>query len=269
LQHLIFLEIFTWWILGGSIAVSFIIEFAYQNSRQLSKEIIKLRLSTIRLYVWGFIFTGLISQISAMTLGRGTIYAWISSVIGLFYILISIYSLHKWKSYIFDSVKDNVSRPLLIEWAINNKNRWVFATFATAIVALWNIFRSVQHSFMDILSQYQIVSHAMVYLFRIEVAKQTENDITLTDLEQIRGTDTFNFVRPGQENSELITDYASKELQQIEHYLHSDKPAVCVISGERGIGTTTFLRRILHEVKNAIPLHIDCSHSGYEALLID
>jgi hypothetical protein len=145
LQHLVFLEIFTWWILGGSIAVSFIIEFAYQHSRRLSKEIIKLRLSTIRLYVWGFIFTGLISQISAMTLGRGTIYAWISSVIGLFYILITIYSLHKWKSYIFDSVKDNTSQPLIVQWAINNKNRWIFATIATAIVALWHILRRVQH----------------------------------------------------------------------------------------------------------------------------
>ncbi|MEH6453201.1 MAG: ATP-binding protein, partial [Psychromonas sp.] len=269
LQHLVFLEIFTWWILGGSIAVSFIIEFAFQHSRGLSKEIIRLRLSTIRLYVWGFIFTGLISQISAMTLGKATIYSWISTVISLFYILITIYSLHKWKSYIFDSVKENTAQPLIVEWAINNKNRWIFATVCTAIVALWHVFRGLQHYFMDILSQYQIVSHAMVYLFRIEVAKQTENDNTLTDLEQIRGSDTFNFVRPGQENSELISDYASKELQQIEHYLHSDKPAVCVISGERGIGTTTFLRRILHEVKNAIPILIDCSHAGYDSLLAE
>jgi hypothetical protein len=44
LQHLIFLEIFTWWILGGSIAVSFILEFAYRNSKHNKKDTIALRL---------------------------------------------------------------------------------------------------------------------------------------------------------------------------------------------------------------------------------
>lgn len=38
LQHLIFLEIFTWWILGGSIAVSFILEFAFRNSKHNKKK---------------------------------------------------------------------------------------------------------------------------------------------------------------------------------------------------------------------------------------
>lgn len=38
LQHLIFLEIFTWWILGGSIAVSLILEFIYRNSKHNKKK---------------------------------------------------------------------------------------------------------------------------------------------------------------------------------------------------------------------------------------
>lgn len=68
LQHLIFLEIFTWWILGGSIAVSFILEFIYRNSKHNKKEIIALRLSTVRHYVWGIIvgrrnFTNILSYI--------------------------------------------------------------------------------------------------------------------------------------------------------------------------------------------------------------
>ncbi|GAM75680.1 cdc6-related protein [Vibrio ishigakensis] len=63
LSQLIVLEIFTWWVLGGSIAISFILEFAYRNSRSSSKEIVALRLSTIRWYVWSFIVVGVILQI--------------------------------------------------------------------------------------------------------------------------------------------------------------------------------------------------------------
>ncbi len=58
LQHVKFLDIFTWWILGGSIAVKFILEFVYRNSRSTSKDIIAIRLSTIRYYVWSVIGAG-------------------------------------------------------------------------------------------------------------------------------------------------------------------------------------------------------------------
>lgn len=75
LQHLIFLEIFTWWILGGSIAISFILEFAYRLGRTSNQEVIALRLSTIRRYVWSFIVAGVTLQISSITPGKGTIYS--------------------------------------------------------------------------------------------------------------------------------------------------------------------------------------------------
>lgn len=267
LQHLLFIEIFTWWILGGSIAISFILEFAYQHSHQLPKDLIRLRLSTIRLYVWGFIITGLIAQISAMTLGKGTIYAWISTLITFFYIVITIVSLHKWKTFIFSCLNDKNSQPILVRWAVQNRARFLFGTLCTVIVALWLVGRNLQHGLINMLSHYQIVSHAMAYLFRIEVAKQTDNDVSFVDLERVPDEQTFDYVRPGRADSELIEAYASQELKQVARYVHNDQPAVCVVSGERGVGTTTFLRRLLHDVTNATPLYVDCTHEGYQEVL--
>jgi hypothetical protein len=268
LQHLVFLEIFTWWILGGSIAVSFIIEFAYQHSQKLSKAMIMLRLSTIRLYVWGFITTGLISQISEITLGKGTIYAWISSLIFFFYLLLTIYSLHKWKSYIFERLATKKEPPVWINWANKNKQRWLFATLSTAIVAVWLILRSLQHYFVAVLSQYQVFSHALAYLFRIEVAKQTETESEQTHLQQIRGEETFSYVFPGSDNSLLLTSYAQDTYDSLATYLLSIKPAVCVLSGERGVGSTTLLRRFLHDVKDAHPIYVSCPHEGFDVLMV-
>jgi len=267
LQHLVFLEIFTWWILGGSIAVSFILEFAYQHSQKLSKEMINLRLSTIRLYVWGFIGTGVISHISEITLGKGTIYAWISSLIFFFYLLLTIYSLHKWKGYIFERLATKKEQPALIRWANNNKKRYLFATVSTAIVALWLVLRTLQRSVITLLSEYQLFSHALAYLFRIEVAKQTQTESDQTHLKQIRGEETFSYVLPGSDSSLLLGGYAQKTYDSLGTYLLSDKPAVCVLSGERGVGTTTLLRRFLYDVKDAEPIYVSCPHEGFEALI--
>lgn len=267
LQHLLFLEIFTWWILGGAIAVSFILEFTYQHSRQLGKKMIKLRLSTIRLYVWGFIITGLISHISEMTLGKGTIYAWISSLIFFFYLLLTIYSLHKWKAYIFTCVEAKSEHPLAVKWAQQNKQRLLFATLSSAIAALWLVMRVMQHYFISLLSRYQIFSHALAYLFRIEVAKQTEIESGHKNLQQIRGEETFHYVLPGREDSLVLSSYAQQTYQSLATYLLTEKPALCVLSGERGVGTTTLLRRFLHDVDDAKPIYVSCPHEGFDALM--
>ena len=267
LQHLVFLEIFTWWILGGAIAVSFILEFAYQNSRALSKALIRLRLSTINLYVWGFIVTGLVSQISAMTLGKATIYSWISDGIFFFYILLTIYSLHKWKVFIFEALNQYRDQPVLIKWGIKNKERLFFASLSTATCATWLFLQVLQTVAFNYLSEYQLFNHVLAYFFRAEVLKRTEAAKEIEKLEQIRGEETFSFVKPGTKNSALIDEYAIDEMTSLCQYLYSDSPAVCILSGERGVGTSTLLHRILHEVDNAEPIYLECPYDGYLPLL--
>ncbi len=38
-------------------------------------------------------------------------------------------------------------------------------------------------------------------------------------------------------------------MSALSRYLLTESPAVCVLSGERGVGTTTLLNRILNKVK--------------------
>ncbi|EHN69973.1 ATP-binding protein [Aliivibrio fischeri] len=267
LQHLIFLEIFTWWILGGSIAVSLILEFIYRNSKHNKKEIIALRLSTIRHYVWGVIVAGVILQISSRTLGQGTIYAWINSLVYLFFVLLTIHTLRKWKPTVFERIERVEPVPISIQWAIRNKNTFLISIAATACSAAWLSWRALQHSIIALLSQYAAFSHALAYLFRIEVAKQTEVAREQSNLVRVKGTAAFDYIAPGSENSELIEDYAKDEMSALSRYLLTESPAVCVLSGERGVGTTTLLNRILNKVKNATPIYINCPYDGYSALL--
>ncbi|GHA31929.1 ATP-binding protein [Photobacterium aphoticum] len=267
LQHLIFLEIFTWWVLGGSIAVSFILEFAYRNSKHNRREIIALRLSTIRRYVWGIIVAGVILQISARTLGQGTIYAWISTLMVFFFAMLTVLTLKQWNSTIFARIAMLDGYPISVQWAIRNKKTFGMSIVATACGAAWLIGRTVQHVVIATLSQHAAFSHALAYLFRIEVAKQTEVAREQSNLVRVKGDAAFDYILPGSEGSELIDDYAKEEMLAMSRYLLTDSPAVCVLSGERGVGSTTLMKRILAKAKNVTPLYINCPYDGYTALL--
>ena len=266
LQHLIFLEIFTWWLLGGSIAISFILEFAYRNSRSSSKETIALRLSTIRRYVWSAIVAGVVLQISIRTLGKGTIYYWIYSALFFWFVLVTISALRMWQKKIFESVMNIPERPLWVQWTITKKDVPLLNIIATAIAAGWILTHILKHRVISNLSHFTFFSQALAYLFKIEVAKQKSNSADNHQLTRVKGDAAFKYVLPGTHDSELI-NYAEAELKQLSKYLLTDSPALCVLSGERGVGTTTFLKQMLFKVKNAEPIYLNCPHSGYNELL--
>ncbi|CAM2890655.1 ATP-binding protein [Vibrio mytili] len=266
LQHLAILEILTWWVLGGSIVISFLLEFTYRNSRSSTPEVIALRLSTIRRYVWSAIVAGVILQISIRTLGKGTIYSWIYTTLFFWFVLVTISVLRLWRTKVFDVAESLSDRPVWVNWAIRRKDTMLLSIVGTAISAVWLMLTSFQHRIVAMLSGYTMFSQALAYLFRIEVAKQTGNNVDDVNLVRIRGDQTFDYILPGSEESKLV-EYATEELKVLSNYLLTDSPAVCVISGERGIGTTTFLRTILSKVKNAQPIYINCPYSGYSDLL--
>ncbi|UTZ30816.1 ATP-binding protein [Vibrio campbellii] len=266
LQHLTILEIFTWWVLGGSIAISFLLEFAYRNSRSTSKEVIALRLSTIRRYVWSAIVAGVILQISIRTLGKGTIYSWICSAVFFWFVLVTLSVLRMWRKKVFEAAEKLSDRPVSVNWSLRRKDTFLLSIIGTAICAVWIMLHNFKHRVVAMLSNYTMFSQALAYLFRIEFAKQTGNKGGDTNLARIKGEQAFQYILPGSEESEVV-EYAGEEIKLLSKHLLTDSPAVCVLSGERGVGTTTFLRTILSKVKNAKPIYINCPYSGYSELL--
>ncbi|MGD8111765.1 AAA family ATPase [Vibrio sp. TRT 17S01] len=268
LQHLIYLEIFTWWVLGGSIAISFLLEFAHRNSRTSSEEVIALRLATIRRYVWSAIVAGVILQISMRTLGKTTIYYWIYNALYFWFVLVTLSVLKLWRKKVFDTAMKITDRPVWVNWAIAKKDTFLLNLPATALAIVWLTVHSFKHQIVALLSNYALFSQALAYLFRIEVAKQTSINNGQNHLVRVRGDDAFQYVLPGTKESTLV-DYASDEIQQLSKYLMTDSPAICVVSGERGVGTTTLLHTLLSKVRNAKPLYLNCQHGGYGELLAE
>ncbi len=137
---------------------------------------------------------------------------------------------------------------------------------ATAISASWLTLHTLQHKLIGSLSRYTAFSQILAYLFRIEVAKQTNQDRSNHNLARVRGEETFDYVLPGSPDSELI-EYAQDEIKELSKYVLTDSPAICVLSGERGVGTTTLLNTLLYKVKNATPIYLNCPYAGYSELI--
>ncbi len=266
LQHLVFLEIFIWWIWGGAIAVSLILEMTYRYSHTSNKELVALRLSTIRRIVWTIIITGVVLQLSERTLGKGTIYYWILNTMYAWFFIMIVSVLNLWRERIFAFAEKAADRPLWVNWAISKKNTFAIRVFATMATLVWLLTHTIQYQLIAALSNYTFFSQALAYLFRIEVAKQTENVASEHSYARVKGDEAFKYILPGSMDSELI-DYGSDEIKQLSRYLMTDSPAVCVVTGERGIGTTTLLYTLLNKVKNAEPLYLNCPYSGYAELL--
>lgn len=266
LQHIALLDIFVLWVLGGSIIISFILEFANRSKRSFNKKIIALRLSTIRRYVWSVIVAGVILQISMITLGKGTIYNWIYNLLYFWFILVTISVIRLWRDYIFQYIDNEQEKPIWVQWSFKQQNTFFLNIVATTLIAVWVLSQRVKFKLVSTLSQYTIFSQVLAYLFRIEVEKQTINDSEQQNLIRITNDDAFNYILPGSEESELI-DYASNELKQLSKLLLTDNPALCVLSGERGIGTTTLLKQILYRTKNATTIYLNCPYSGYDEFL--
>ncbi|MBY8317592.1 ATP-binding protein [Vibrio fluvialis] len=266
LQHLVYLEIFIWWIWGGAIAVSLILEFTYRSSHTSNKALIALRLSTIRRIVWTVIITGVVLQLSMRTLGKGTIYTWILTTMYLWFLLMIISVLSLWRERIFAVVEKTPDKPLWVMWAMGKKNTLLLRIPATLVAMVWLTINGIERRLIAALSNYTFFSQALAYLFRIEAAKQTTNIAADQNYVRVRGDETFEYILPGSFDSVLV-DYASEEMKQLSRYLLTDSPAICVVTGERGVGTTTLLYKILNKVKNAEPLYLSCPYSGYNELL--
>lgn len=266
LSQLYYIELFTWWILGGSIAITFILEFVQRNSLATNKTVAALRLSTVRRYVWSFIVVGLVLQIASQTLGKGTIYYWITTLFSLWFALITLSVIIMWKKVVFESLDKISDKPMLIHWASTKKDVLIVGLIATAIATMWIAFHHLKNRLIGLLSHYTFFNQALTYLFKIEVAKQTGSNSD-GNLVRVKGDAAFDYVQPGDDSSPLIS-YAKDEMHQLSKYLLTNSPAICVVTGERGVGATRLLTQILHKAKNAEPIYINCPIAGYQELLV-
>lgn len=266
LQSLRYLQWAIWWLLGGRIAINLLSEYFYRTRRTSNQALIDLRHSSIRRLIRTLVMSGLIVQLSLPLLAKSTLYDWLTDAVIVWIILMVTSVLMWWRERSFAVIDKQADKPLWVKWAANKQQTRLLCIPATLLGVLWIGLNALQRQLMSVMSSYSFCSQALAYLFRIEAAKQNNNRCNEQEYTRVKGDETFDYVLPGHMDSPLV-EYAQDEFQQLSRYLLSDSPAMCVVSGERGIGTTTLLHRLLNKVKNARPVYLNCPYSGLDNLL--
>lgn len=267
LQALIYLQWSIAWLLGARILISLVSEFFYRTRRTSNEQLIALRKTTIRLLIWTAAFSGLVMQLSLQLFAKSTLYGWVTDLlVGIAVVVIAI-TVIVWRERIFAMLEYLQDKPRWVEWAEARQHNWLLRLPATILAAMWIVLDALQRQLVAVLSNYTFFSQALAYLFRVEAAKHHNGRNNEHNYARVKGDETFEYILPGSMDSPLVEDYAGDEYRQLSRYLLSDSPAICVVSGERGIGTTTLLHRLLNKVSNARPLYLNCPYSGLKVLL--
>ncbi|GIU44989.1 ATPase AAA [Shewanella sairae] len=256
------------WAFSAAIIIHLLTEFTAHHSRYNNQsEIVELRGKTLKRWVWLLMICGITLKSTAISVYQATIYAWIETAILLMLVILLIKTLIDWRLIVFKQLSAEEAPPSYIHWAIKNQHNWLFAPIAT-LLGIFRLFyqRAFQELFHN-LSRYQAFKHAIAYFFRVEVAKQSLADKENSNMARIKGDDTFLYVKPGHDDSDLVEDYANNELNELAHYVLAPIPALALVYSERGLGLTTFFRRLLHRAKSEHALYISCPYGGYSPLI--
>ncbi|MCL1146035.1 ATP-binding protein [Shewanella sp. 10N.261.52.F9] len=265
-----YLKIIVNWAFSAAIIIRLLSEFTAHHSHHNNKsEIVTLRVATLKRWVWLIMAAGITLKSTALSVYQGTIYAWVETVILLLLLILLIKTLVDWRSIVFKQLSLDDDHPDYIAWAIKVQNNWLLSPVAT-LLGIFRLFylRAFQELFNN-LSRYQAFKHAIAYFFRVEVAKQSLADKENSNMVRIKGDDTFLYVQPGHEDSELIEDYAKNELDELAQYVLAPIPALALVYSERGLGLTTLFKQLLHRSKSEHAIYVNCPYGGYTPLIAE
>ncbi len=268
LDSINYLSVVINWSFAAVIVIRLITEFASHHSHYNNQsEIVELRVRTVKHWVWTIVIAAIVLKATAMSVYQGTIYAWVKTVILLILLLLLIKTLRDWRNIVFKQLGQFEEQPAYVTWAISKRNNLFLAPIAT-FIGVYRLFsQRLFQALFNKLSKYENFKHALAYFFRVEVAKQSKADKENTNMVRIKGERTYQFVTPGHEDSELIEDYASNELNEIARYVLAPSPAMALIYSERGLGLTTLLKRVIYRADSESAIYINCPHAGYSALI--
>ncbi|WP_095497235.1 ATP-binding protein [Paraferrimonas haliotis] len=263
-----YVDIIVRWSFTAVIVIKLVTEFAsfHSHSNNISG-IVQLRMSTIKLWVWTGVFVGIILTSTKLSVNEGTIYSWVQSSMLLIFLVILVKTLVSWRSVVFQQVNKMEDAPPYIHWAIDHQKHWLLSPVATAIGMVVLIRQRLFFELYQNLSQYQMFKHALAYLFRVEVAKQSQIAEESQHMKRIKGDEAFNYIAPGHQDSTLVEDYGKEQLNELSRYVLANIPAMVMVCSERGLGLTTFLKRLLYRSKSEHGYYINCPHGGFNELL--
>jgi hypothetical protein len=246
------LWVFFLWILGGALAVDTVNAIAGRGRARTTRtdetDSAALRLRSLRLVGRVVVVFGLILVVSSMLVGRGTIFEWVFSTCWLASIPLLLVLVQWWKDVVFVRTK-RVRKPTRLQrWVLANSKGWWTSFAAAAVGGVYLFATSAARAARNWVGRFVITRRALAYLFRRRLDKREQVGLATDPISPA----SFVALGPEHPSATRISTASDEALQKLADRLRARKGGVIAIVGERGMGKSTALRKLLGDGSDAI-----------------
>ncbi len=248
-----YLWILARWIFGGKTLILLADAFAARQKRGRRSATADLRLRSLKLVGWTVIILGLLLDLTSQLVGTGAIYAYVWRVCAILAIPFAFLLVRWWRPTVFRQL-DLQHTDNRLTANIKEHRTGLMSYPAAAVGGVYLLGLGAMRIGVRNISRLDGTRRLRAYLFRRQVAKRAEE--SARDRTPI-APDLYERFAPDAEPDALVDTYAKAQLDDLVTLLKDHEASVSVVVGERGMGKTTFLKRLSIELDDPFYL-VEC-----------
>lgn len=230
------------WLLLGGLAVR-LLDAAASRDRAYGTTA-KLRLRSLRLIGVAVIGVGLILGLTAESVGRGAIYAWVSGTAWFLTIPVAVLLVLWWRPTVLRLAKHHRSPPPVLAWVAAQQSG-VASYPAAAVGGVYLLGDGLYRSALRRLADLPATKGLVTYLSRRELERRAQVEAETPASTRLSRA-AYARLDPEGPSDQLVLSVAEPTLKLLRGRLGGSGPRrITAVVGERGLGKSTLLRRLV------------------------
>lgn len=238
-----FLWIVLRWFYAGATAVQLLDAFAERQNMLMRKwhDDPSLRLRSLRLLAYVFWGGGLLLSLTNRSVGEGTIYAWMRSLLWFALLPVALLLVWWWRVRVRTWVAEKEEQNALLNW-VRPRLEGPMALVGLTVGGAYWLLSGGMHWVMRWLAGFEFSQRVTAYLFRSQVQRSAASQ-SVVQVEQRVPDDRYPSFALDNEAVPLVEEVAEGMLRELSLVL-GQAGALVMLVADRGMGKSTCLRRL-------------------------
>jgi len=225
-----------------------------------------LRWRSLRLAGATVVGIGLLLSVAERSVGRGTLYSWISTAAWLVVVPVLVVLVAWWRPTVFARIRVREVRGPLLQWVLAH-SEGVAGYAAAAVGGVWLLGEGVGRFVSRQTTELTAGQRLLAFLFRRELERQAAARVREGRFDPLTEKER-QVLHPEKAGAERVESFGDEILARARE-LAARSGAVVAVVGERGLGKTTLLDRLLAGPGLEGAVHVAVGPGEFDTLLAD